>query len=50
MKIITELSEDDQQTFIDLQTDRFPVGENNTLTEKGIKKVKTEAFSLQSAD
>uniref|UniRef100_A0A452F4M4 Nucleolar GTP-binding protein 1 n=1 Tax=Capra hircus TaxID=9925 RepID=A0A452F4M4_CAPHI len=43
VKRISELSEDNQKIFLDLQTEGFPVVETSTLTEEGVIRVKTEA-------
>ncbi|XP_074049322.1 GTP-binding protein 4 [Macrotis lagotis] len=43
VKRISELSEDDQKIFAELETKGFPVIETSTLTEEGVIKVKTEA-------
>ncbi|XP_001365359.1 GTP-binding protein 4 [Monodelphis domestica] len=43
VKRISELPEDDQKIFADLEAEGFPVIETSTLTEEGVIKVKTEA-------
>ncbi|XP_027696859.1 nucleolar GTP-binding protein 1 isoform X2 [Vombatus ursinus] len=43
VKRISELPEDDQKIFVDLQAEGLPVIETSTLTEEGVIKVKTEA-------
>nr|XP_019828888.1 PREDICTED: nucleolar GTP-binding protein 1 isoform X3 [Bos indicus] len=43
VKKISELSEDNQKIFLDLQAEGFPVVETSTLTEEGVIRVKTEA-------
>ncbi|XP_077158894.1 GTP-binding protein 4 [Paroedura picta] len=43
VKRISELSEENQKMFADLEADGFPVIETSTLTEEGVIQVKTEA-------
>ncbi|XP_068942642.1 GTP-binding protein 4 [Petaurus breviceps papuanus] len=43
VKRISELPEDDQKIFSDLEAEGLPVIETSTLTEEGVIKVKTEA-------
>ncbi|XP_061443484.1 GTP-binding protein 4 [Rhineura floridana] len=43
VKRISELSEENQKMFADLEADRLPVIETSTLTEEGVIHVKTEA-------
>ncbi|XP_051857104.1 GTP-binding protein 4 [Antechinus flavipes] len=43
VKRISELPEDDQKIFADLEAEGLPVIETSTLTEEGVIKVKTEA-------
>ncbi|KAL8164950.1 UNVERIFIED_CONTAM: Nucleolar GTP-binding protein 1 [Gekko kuhli] len=43
VKRISELSEENQKMFADLEADGFPVTETSTLTEEGVIQVKTEA-------
>nr|XP_020846025.1 nucleolar GTP-binding protein 1 isoform X2 [Phascolarctos cinereus] len=43
VKRISELPEDDQKIFVDLEAEGLPVIETSTLTEEGVIKVKTEA-------
>ncbi|XP_044533308.1 GTP-binding protein 4 [Gracilinanus agilis] len=43
VKRISELPEDDQKIFANLEAEGFPVIETSTLTEEGVIKVKTEA-------
>ncbi|KAJ7322183.1 hypothetical protein JRQ81_018470 [Phrynocephalus forsythii] len=43
VKRISELSEEDQKMFADLEADGIPVVETSTLTEEGVIQVKTEA-------
>nr|XP_020635344.1 nucleolar GTP-binding protein 1 isoform X2 [Pogona vitticeps] len=43
VKRISELSEENQKLFADLEADGIPVIETSTLTEEGVIQVKTEA-------
>ncbi|XP_066483165.1 GTP-binding protein 4 [Tiliqua scincoides] len=43
VKRISELSEENQKMFADLEADGLPVIETSTLTEEGVIQVKTEA-------
>ncbi|XP_060104078.1 GTP-binding protein 4 [Heteronotia binoei] len=43
VKRISELDEENQKMFADLEADGFPVIETSTLTEEGVIHVKTEA-------
>ncbi|KAF7245936.1 Nucleolar GTP-binding protein 1 [Varanus komodoensis] len=43
VKRISELSEEDQKIFADLEAEGLPVIETSTLTEEGVIQVKTEA-------
>ncbi|XP_043824792.1 GTP-binding protein 4 [Dromiciops gliroides] len=43
VKRISELPEDNQKIFVDLEAEGLPVIETSTLTEEGVIKVKTEA-------
>ncbi|XP_042330099.1 GTP-binding protein 4 [Sceloporus undulatus] len=43
VKRISELSEENQKMFADLEADGFSVIETSTLTEEGVTQVKTEA-------